>query len=202
MNGQFDFPTIEWWQDNVVYPSEKNQYFKRHFYEYYLQKYMIARIFQPETIAEIGVRYGYSAFSFLQASPEASYVGYDILQGSHGGVKGDTFEYARPMLNKYFPHAIIMLLHADTRERDSLDGKFDFIHIDGDHSEKGCHHDIEMALEACNAGGAVLIDDYDYIAGVKRAVDNFIKNNDNKIEIHFRMPSLRGEFVLIKRKNA
>lgn len=202
MNGQFDFPTIEWWRENVVYPSDQEQYFKRHFYEYYLQKYMIALMFQPKTIAEIGVRYGYSAFSFLQASPEASYIGYDISEGSHGGVKGDTFEYAWPMLNKSFPDAIIMLLHTDTRKLDSLDGKFDFIHIDGDHSEKGCENDLELALKACYAGGAILVDDYDYIDGVKRAVDNFVEKNDNKIERYFRMPSLRGEFILIKGKDA
>jgi len=55
--------------------------------DYYLFKYRIAALLQPQTILEIGVRYGYSAAAFLAARPTASYIGLDAETGTDGGVK-------------------------------------------------------------------------------------------------------------------
>ena len=202
MDRQFDFPRIEWWRKNVLIANDSKRFFKEHYYEYYLGKYMICRMFGPRAIAEIGVRWGYSAFSFLQAAPQASYAGYDLLNGGYGGANIDTYSQVTGMLSRHFPQASIKLSHSDTRRMESLGGPYDFVHIDGNHREEACYHDIEMALEACQAGGVVLIDDYVKVDGVKRAVDNFVKKNAGKIDRYFRQPSLTGEFILIKRKDA
>jgi hypothetical protein len=45
---------------------------------YYRLKFAIAKVLQPQSILEIGVRYGYSAITFLQACPKASYFGLTL----------------------------------------------------------------------------------------------------------------------------
>ncbi len=195
----FDFPKIEWWRKNVVLPDDSRRFFKEHYYEYYLQKYVICRMFEPRAMAEIGVRWGYSAFSFLRAAPQASYTGFDIVNGGYGGAKMDTYSYVLGMLGDNFPDAKIDLRHINTSQVESLGGPYDFVHIDGDHKEAACYHDMKMALEACRAGGTILVDDYIKVDGVRRAVDSFVKENAGQIERYFRMPSLTGEFILIKK---
>jgi len=159
-------------------------------------------MFMPKAIAEIGVRWGYSAFSLLKASPQASYTGFDIVNGGHGGAGTDTYSCVLSLLGDNFPEAEITLKHIDTQQVETLGGPYDFIHIDGNHSEKACEHDIEIGMEACRPGGTILIDDYVKIDSVKRAVDKFVKNNGGKIERYFRISSLTGEFILIKGKDA
>jgi len=200
MDRQFDFPKIEWWRENVLIENDSKRFFKQHYYEYYLGKYMVCRMFGPQAIAEVGVRWGYSAFSFLQAAPQASYTGYDLLKGGYGGAKVDTYDWVYEMLSRHFPQAKrISLRHRDTRQLETLGGPYDFVHIDGNHREEACYHDIDMAMTACRAGGVVLVDDYVKVDGVKRAVDSYVKKNAGQIGRYFRMPSLTGEFILVRK---
>src|ERR1039458_5111316 len=55
---------------------------------YYRLKWAIARALQPATILDIGVRFGYSAFAFLDACPSASYLGIDADCEAYGGSRG------------------------------------------------------------------------------------------------------------------
>jgi predicted O-methyltransferase YrrM len=194
------FPIMADWQAAVLKEGDLPQYRRADFYEYYKTKFEICREIRPQRICEIGVRYGYSAFSFLLAAPRASYIGYDIIAGTHGGARGiDTFDYAGYMLGRHFPIAQISLVHADTRLLDKLAcGPFDFIHIDGDHSVEGCRHDLDLALSACRPGGTILVDDYNYIAGVTAAADKFYETNRNYFSSRQSRRSLRGELILMK----
>lgn len=192
-----DFPDYQWWRRNVVLEGDK-RFFKKHYYDYYFEKYLIANAFCPMAIAEIGVRWGYSAYSFLRAAPRADYTGFDIINGGHGGAKQDTFARVHLMLSQHFPCAGITLKHADTQKLNSLGDTYDFVHVDGDHTEAGCLHDIKLAFEACVGGGVVLVDDYTNIDGVKRAADKFVKDNDNNIKQCHLIPSVTGEFLIIK----
>ncbi len=45
--------------------------------DYYRMKWAIAKVLQPESILEVGVRFGYSARAFLEACPDAVYTGID-----------------------------------------------------------------------------------------------------------------------------
>ncbi len=179
-------------------PGDLPQYFRQDFYDYYRVKFEIALQASPMSICEIGVRYGYSAHAFLSASPNAKFVGYDILAGTHGGVPEDTFEYVYPMLQEHFPDAKVTLCHKDTRALDTLGGPYDFIHIDGNHTEAACRHDILLALKACCKGGTILVDDYNYIAGVTRAADSVWKDMRRCIQSRQVHSSLRGELILVK----
>lgn len=193
-----DFVTIEKWRQDVLAPGDE-KFGRPDFYEYYREKFRICLLYEPKSIAEIGVRWGYSAFAFLCASPAASYIGYDLIGGGHGGVKVDTFGRVEKLLSDHFPDSGIILVHADTRTLDSLGGPYDFIHVDGNHSALAAIHDMEIAIKSLVPGGVMLIDDYEYIAGVKVAADRFILNNRQLIEQFYTVPSLRGEMI-IRRK--
>jgi len=197
------FPERPWWGAHVVDPADDPKFGNPTFYEYYREKYELALAAAPTAIAEIGVRYGYSAWSFLCAAPAASYTGFDRQLGTHGGVKGvDTFAAVAALLARDFPAAAVHLVRADTQTlADSLPGgPFDLIHVDGDHSEPGCTHDLERALAACRSGGSILIDDYDYIAGVRRAVDRFTRDYADRIAGQRYVATLRGDIVLTVRE--
>ena len=53
-------------------------------------KNIIGEFLAPKVIVEIGVRSGWAAFSFLKACPNAEYHGFDLNQGTEGGVVGFT----------------------------------------------------------------------------------------------------------------
>lgn len=195
---QRTFPDLHTWRQTVVKPGDLPQYLRQDFYEYYQGKFEIAQASHPASICEIGVRYGYSAHAFLCAAPHASFTGFDILAGTHGGVPEDTFDYVYPMLKNHFPDAKVTLFHKDTRQLDTLASSFDFIHIDGNHSEMACWHDLLLAERACKKGGTILVDDYNYIAGVRRAADQFWNDKRDRFQSRQIRPSLRGELILVK----
>jgi hypothetical protein len=167
---------------------------------YYGVKFDICLKISPKRIAEIGVRYGYSAYAFLSASPKAFYDGYDDQSGKDGGVKGDTFFYVKEMLGSYVPKSQVELYKCDTQSLSSLiRTDYDFIHIDGNHSYKGAYHDITISMLSCISGGYILVDDYTHIKSVRQAVDDFVKSNQKRIDSTKFIPSYRGEFLIKKR---
>ncbi|CAN0461238.1 unnamed protein product, partial [Phaeothamnion confervicola] len=136
----------------------KNQYF---------QKFNVALGAQPQVIAEIGVRAGYSALAMLLAAPGARYIGFEADAGNYGGVKGMT-ERAMPRVLAGFAHEV---RYVDTQNLLAIDDQVDLFHVDGDHSYDGAMHDIGLAW-ACSQ--YVLVDDYDFIRPVQAAADHFI----------------------------
>lgn len=194
-----EFPMMLEWRRMVLHQSDSKQFWNRKFYDYYKTKFDICLRCRPEKICEIGVRWGYSAFSFLCASPRAEFTGLDIIAGTHGGVRGiDTFGFVGQNLRRYFSQAGIKLIHINTQQIRSLDGPYDFVHVDGDHSINGAYHDICLAFDSIGPEGHVLIDDYDYIESVKLAAVRFL--NDHGDECSSKLiSSMRGE-LLISRK--
>jgi hypothetical protein len=69
-------------------PNDELSHLFPEWVDYYKLKYSIAQAIQPKSILEIGVRYGYSARSFLEACPMAHYLGIDNDSDSFGGSKG------------------------------------------------------------------------------------------------------------------
>lgn len=153
-----------WWEGEGK--RQPNESLKR----YYDTKYNIAKEISPSVICEIGVRAGYSAFAFLSAAPNAKFLGIDIDNGSHGGVKGITKEYAHVVLDGFD----YKLLIANSQQMESLPVDADFVHVDGDHTYKGCMHDLEISRDHAEW---ILVDDYDFLKKVKMAVGDFLKNN-------------------------
>ena len=94
---------------------------------YYRVKWATARALQPKRILEIGVRFGYSAAAFLDACPDAAYLGIDDDSDKSGGQKG----------------AIL----CDSQQFEEFPrGPYDLIHIDGQQDGAGLIADLRKAL--------------------------------------------------------
>ena len=69
----------------------------------------------------------------------------------------------------------------------AMDGPFDFVFIDADHSYEGCHADIEAWAGKIRAGGLLCGHDYDNVDypqwGVKRAVDEYVAAHGLTLEL-------------------
>jgi len=164
---------------------------------YYDLKYRIAQIVNPKSILEIGVRAGYSAAAFIAASdPNVKYVGLDFdnsdidIQNRHGGYPNYS-RWASESLKTHFPGALIEIIQIDTQvEPIELDGAFDFVHVDGDHSYEGCYHDLNQVEKYAKW---ILVDDYLQIEDVRNAVNRWL--SEKKYESVY-LPSLRGEKLI------
>lgn len=132
-------------------------------------KYEIARRYKPRRIVEIGVNTGYSAWAFMQAAEDPNtvvYVGFD--DWSYGNFP----EWA---LQNLLHSPRVVIVRANTQKLDSLNVTGDFIHVDGDHTKPGVMHDLDLALQAMEPGGVILIDDYDDVPDVREGVDEWLQ---------------------------
>lgn len=136
---------------------------------YYRRLYELARELRPLRFCEIGVRAGYSAFTFLAASPEATGWGLEAdrdetLENTHGGRRG-LWRHAVQIL----PQERYEIVLADSQTVDRL-AAADLVYVDGDHTFEGCLHDLRLAAQASDR---ILVDDFDSIPTVRQACDTF-----------------------------
>lgn len=169
--------------------------------EYYKVKYSIARKANPKVIAEIGVRAGYSGWTFLQAAPKARYYALDANNGEYGGGGVDEYgwwEYAQKLLADYDT----VFKEINTQVSSTLEyvipEKVDFFHIDGDHSRAGVIHDLCLATGVLSEDGVILVDDITYLNPVREGVEAWLKAND-EFKGEF-VESLRGEMVITRKE--
>jgi hypothetical protein len=179
---------LSWWDELVQrwHPSDPDRPTEE-FRRYYQVKYDIAARLQPRRIAEIGVRAGYSAFAFLCAVPQASYVGLDADLPVHGGIPG-FLGHARRILQG----SDATFLHTNGRQLESLPGRFDLVHVDGDHSYLGCLHDLRLSARAARH---ILVDDYDSLPEVRQACRAFLVEYPD-IKAKYIDDGLRGNLLL------
>lgn len=127
---------------------------------------------QPRRIVEIGVRAGYSAWTMLEACPEAVLHGIDadfdgVIQNSHDGYQGACRHAVKILDPRRFTITI-----GDSHNLTSLP-ECDLVYIDGDHTKDGCGKDLLLAERS--GSRFILLDDYDTAdLGVRRAVDDFM----------------------------
>jgi predicted O-methyltransferase YrrM len=170
------FPDYQTWCDTVLNPADVYpwDFRTKPWHEHYRFKYDLVRHFKPQTILEIGVRFGYSAHAFMMAAPSATYTGIDADKAEYG---------ARPRgwNQPCTPWAYQMLISTTGREpaiiRAEMEGmplvyeRIDFMHVDGDHSYVGCMRDLRY----CHAmHGVILVDDYRTDEPVRQAVNDFV----------------------------
>jgi len=166
--------------------------------EYYKVKYMLCKQQNPKVIAEIGVRAGYSAWTFLQACPEATYIGFDANNGTHGGQGGEDGKFAR-WAEKILESYNTKLIEMDTQTVDNLNiTGVDFFHVDGDHTTVGVQHDLDLAFNAISDTGLIVVDDITYLPEVREGVYIWLNKMIGKIDTQF-VESLRGEMLIRKR---
>ncbi len=66
--------------------------------------------------------------------------------------------------------------------------KIDYVFLDGGHAYETVKNDLYYSKAVLDNNGTILCDDYDlsYAPGVKKAIDEFVKNNSFKCEILFK----------------
>jgi hypothetical protein len=192
------FPPFERWCEEVLHPYDTQPWNFRTqaFYDEYRVKYAIARLIRPNRILEVGVRFGYSARSFLFAAPKASYVGIDFDEPSFGSYDGIPRLWAEQRLKFCYPDNTIQTFKLDT-QKDSLPvaGLFDLVHVDADHSYAGALHDLQMFWPLC--GNTMVVDDYVEVAS---SVVTFLEKHLNEAVV-LKLDSLRGSALLIRTKS-
>lgn len=158
-----------WKPDDPFQPSPEAE---RH----YKTKFGIARELHPESICEIGVRCGYSMFIFKCAVPDVKYTGIDShIDETVEGHQGES-EHAEKIRGSK-----TTFIHVDSQKLEELP-TCDLLHIDGDHSYKGCRHDLELGKKSALW---ILVDDFDSDSNVREACRDFLLENQD----------WRGEYI-------
>jgi len=159
------------------------------YYEYY---YAISKFYQPSSILEIGVRFGYSLGSMIKGSDKIEFIkGIDFETLVYGV---DMLRTAEANIKKYInPNVKCEFLNQDSHSVKELDRKYDLIHIDGDHSYEGKIQDLNLALDHCKV---LLVDDYFFIRQVTNATNDWIMGNRHKIKSIYIVNSIRGTLVI------
>lgn len=142
------------------------------YYNYY---YSYGRHFRPRKVFEIGVRCGYTGY-FLLAGASGSVVKYR-------GVDLQTYltdsnRYATELLSGLCQD--VRVSFGDSHALNSLDDKYDLIHIDGDHSYEGKLKDLALAFSSLSKNGVIVVDDYGPHGAkepIFRAVKTFLSAN-------------------------
>jgi hypothetical protein len=139
---------------------------------YYETKARIAHWIKPTRVVEIGVRAGYSALAFHMGHPYSEFYGLDMDEGGWGGVSGYIYEAHNRLTSLLQGPGALNIEKADSQKINQLpvySQNADLFHVDGDHTPRGCAHDILLAL---NSGARyIVVDDYDYSSHVAEGAD-------------------------------
>ena len=65
--------------------------------------------------------------------------------------------------------------------------KIDYVFLDGGHTYSTVKNDLDCCLDVVLSNGTIMCDDYNFghLPDVKKAIDEFVKNNKLKCEILF-----------------
>jgi hypothetical protein len=160
----------------------------------YAWYWAIGRVLQPRTVAEIGVRFGYSALAIAKGAEEATgYYGFD----NESYVPG-CLAIAWRALKRCYPMTFTNRTDTQGVTHDSFldllpSYGIDLFHIDGDHTYEGAHNDLLLALAGTTEGGYILIDDVDYHPEVRRAADSFCMDGSRT---PLYLPTFRGLYII------
>tara|TARA_Y100000768_G_C23815944_1_gene604121 strand:- start:19 stop:639 length:621 start_codon:yes stop_codon:yes gene_type:complete len=89
------------------------------------------------------------------------------------------------LLKKYKQNIEIITGNTNEKLKDLSLNNIDFIFVDGGHNYEAVKNDLYYSKKFIRVGGTVLCDDYDltYAPGVKKAIDEFVLNNECKFSI-------------------
>lgn len=135
--------------------------------EYYKNVYAIAEKAEAKNGLEIGLMWGESAHAFLSANPEATLISVDL--------KDDAVRAG--WLGTEFPGRFTYRQGRSPETVEAIEGKFDWIYIDGDHEYGSVKADIAACLPKLKRRGLLVFDDYGVFEGVTNAVDELLAAN-------------------------
>jgi predicted O-methyltransferase YrrM len=157
----------------------------------------LARELKAERVLEVGVFHGYGAIAIIRGNPVQRYTGVDA------GFYDPAWEaHTRANLSRLDQAVGITLLKVDTQQMADgafLGQRYNFIHVDGDHSYSGALHDLKLCWAELEVGGHMLVDDSVYSAEVAQACKDFAVLVD---EPNYNVASLRGTWVFQKTKES
>lgn len=111
--------------------------------------------------------------------PESDSLGFQVV---------GSFERFQDNLEEYLDR-VKTIKGSSFEEVPKLKDTFDFIYVDGDHTEVGCWTDAVNSFEKLNVGGIMIFDDYKWAdrAGTelhpKKAIDRFMNDYKDKITV-------------------
>jgi SAM-dependent methyltransferase len=174
---------------DTAYPEDPLKHLFEEWVPYYRLKWAIVRTLQPRSILEIGVRFGYSAAAFLDASPNSSYLGIDNDSDTSGGRKG-AINWARRITSSSQAKYLI----ADSQKLDRLPGgAYDLIHIDGQQDGLGSINDLQKALKQARY---ILVDGFFWTRDNFLNISEFLFRYKDLIESCIIIPGYAGELLI------
>lgn len=148
----------------------------------------------PDSILELGVRFGYAGIAMLQGAlwagvHQPSYLGIDAETDGHPCI-----DIARHnILKRTHGKAGVKILNMNTRDVGSLDGQlFNMIHVDGDHSKSGILNELRIAGAHLTTNGCILVDDID-TPHVRLAAEDFCGRSGME---SFVLPTFHGTMLI------
>ena len=170
-------------------PGDPLKYLFDDWVDYYKMKWAIAHLLKPNSILEIGVRFGYSAAAFLHGHPEARYLGIDLDTDSYGGTKG-AINWARQITRQFSADFII----ADSQALSRLPGgAYDLVHIDGQQNGDATFHDLELAIKQARY---ILVDGYLWTSLNFDAINEFLFRYCDLFDFYGVIPGHAGELLI------
>jgi predicted O-methyltransferase YrrM len=155
--------------------------------------YTLGRRWRPARLAEIGVRFGYSLRALVLGSRSAGQTVAEVF-----GWDDESYEPGcLRVVEQHLADVPLVLHRVNTRTLDRLGPVgLDLVHIDGDHSQEGCRHDLGLAWAALRPGGVLLVDDVAGIDPVWHAVCAFLREVALACTV---LPTATGLAVIEKR---
>jgi 2-polyprenyl-3-methyl-5-hydroxy-6-metoxy-1,4-benzoquinol methylase len=173
----------------TAHPEDPLRHLFPEWVPYYRMKWAIARVLQPDSILEIGVRFGYSALAFLNASPSARYVGIDLDLPTFGGSVG-AINWARKACRLYDAKFFI----ADSTKMERFPGaRYDLIHVDGQQDGAATTHDLTLAASQADC---ILLDGYFWSRSNLFSASDFLYRYRDLIECSYVIPGYAGELLI------
>ena len=166
--------TLQPWGQELLEPigARLGDHFELWHWEEYYPRYVAWSAFlKPRAILEIGVRFGYTALAMLAPLSELArtYVGID-----DESYVADCLEVATTLIQAHSPWARAFFHRSDTADGlGDLEGLFELVHVDGDHSREGALRDLRSAFSRLAEQGAVILDDWND-PNVRGACDDFL----------------------------
>ena len=141
------------------------------YYEWYAA---YAQYFRPRRILEIGSRRGYSLAAMLLATDSI-----DLVVSIDNESYGVTVDELRATLSKVIATDRFSIWKLDSQQLSRLptDERFDLIHVDGDHTEAGALHDLQLVQSHVAENGMIVLDDVGFYPSVMNAALKWLSNN-------------------------
>lgn len=124
-----------------------------------------AKVLQPATYLEIGVRRGRSACIVARGCPSVNMVAFDMWIQNYAGMENPGEDFVRNELLKNAHTGMVSFINGDSHQtvpaffKQYPDTYLDMITVDGDHSEEGAFDDLCNVIPHLSVGGIIVFDD-------------------------------------------